>query len=372
MHEERIIRILKESRIDLISSLPCDKAKELFFLLPHRFRHVGLTREEDGVGVSAGAYLAGGRPAMVIQSSGLGNMLNALMSLSVTYQFPLPVIASWRGVYHETIPAQIPFNRVLPAILDGARIPYTIINESEELEQIGTVIDVAFEEETPHVALLSPRCFEEEGVSDRASCGPLPYRARTADLTYIRNVREPQMTRSEAIRSVVPLLEDEAVVGNIGVPGKELFAARDRALNFYMLGSYTQASPIGLGLALQGRRDVVVVDGDGSLLGTGILSCIAASHPENLTILCLDNGTFGSTGDQPTPAYHHVDLELIAIAHGIKNTCKVQDAEELREAFGERGRGPNFIHTIIRPGNEQVGNIPLTPKEIRDRFMRAW
>ena len=90
------------------------RQKSLFRLLPESFETVELLREEDGVGVCAGAYLAGRKPAMFIQSSGLGNMLNALLSLSRTYELPLPVIASWRGVYQETIPAQVPFNAALP------------------------------------------------------------------------------------------------------------------------------------------------------------------------------------------------------------------------------------------------------------------
>jgi sulfopyruvate decarboxylase subunit beta len=184
--------------------------------------------------------------------------------------------------------------------------------------------------------------------------------------------RDPVMTRYDAIRAIADVLDDEAVVANIGVPSKELYAANDRDLNFYMLGSYTQATPIGLGLALAADRDVVVLDGDGSLLGTAVLPVVAAEAPENLTIVCLDNGAFGSTGSQPTPAARLVDMELLARATGIRNTRKVQDERELGEAWEERGdRGPRFIHAVLKPGNAAVPNIPLNPAEIRERFVRA-
>ncbi|MBP8675522.1 MAG: hypothetical protein KBH53_00590, partial [Methanoculleus sp.] len=116
---------------------------------------------------------------------------------------------------------------------------------------------------------------------------------------------------------------------------------------------------------------IVVLDGDGSLLGTAVLPVVAAEAPKNLTIVCLDNGAFGSTGNQPTPASGLVDMELLARAAGIRNTCKVQDEEELEEAWESRGRGPNFIHVVLNPGNAPVGNIPLAPAEIRERFVRA-
>ncbi|MFQ5975644.1 MAG: thiamine pyrophosphate-binding protein, partial [Candidatus Hydrothermarchaeales archaeon] len=86
--EEEVVQILKKGGVDLAATLPCDKAKQLYNLIPRHFRHVPLTREEEGVGICAGAHLAGARPLMLIQSSGLGNMINALGSLTKTYQLP--------------------------------------------------------------------------------------------------------------------------------------------------------------------------------------------------------------------------------------------------------------------------------------------
>lgn len=369
MHEDVVIDILKEHSIDLISSIPCDKAKDLCFMLPEHFNHIGLTREEDGIGVSAGAALTGKRAAMVIQSSGIGNALNALMSLTKTYDLPLPVIASWRGVVDETIPAQIPFNKALPAILKATGISFTIIRTSQELGKIGEVIMDSFEHSRPHVALVLPGAWEGGEVTYDAC--PVPSRAREISLCFQRSLHDPEMIRSDAIRVIARHLDQQAVVSNIGIPGKELYATRDRPLNFYMLGSYTQASPIGLGIAESTKRDVWVFDGDGSILGTGILPVIGAKQPPNLTIFCLDNGAFGSTGNQLTPAYRDTDLELLAIAAGFTNTWKAQNEAELEAVLEGLKKGPNFVHILLKPGNTEVKNIPFTPHEIRVRFMHA-
>jgi sulfopyruvate decarboxylase subunit beta len=369
MHEDTCIRLLLDQGINLAVSLPCDKAKDLFALLPSSLETVELLREEDGVGVCAGAYLAGRTPAMVIQSSGLGNMLNALLSLSRTYDLPLPVIASWRGVYKETIPAQVPFNAALPGILKAADIPFVIINQSHELDRISEMIDTAFRCHTPAIALVSPRCWEGTPACELQE--DVPDRSRHIHLVHERNVPSPAMTRLDAIRAIAPHLHDAAVVSNIGVPSKELFWTEDRKENFYMLGSYTQASSVGLGIALSTRRRTMVIDGDGSLLGTSILPVIAAKKPRNLTIICLDNGVFGSTGNQMTPAYQQVDLELYARACGFEQTVKVTSAEEIAGAIASLEQGPSFIHVVVRPGNSDAPNIPLTPHEIRDRFMNT-
>lgn len=370
MREDHVLDRLSALGVDTVASLPCDRTQDLCALLPERFRTVNLTREEDGVGICAGLAMAGGRPVLHMQSSGFGNSLNAIMSLTVTFGLPLPVLASWRGVYREAIPAQVPFNRAVPAVLAALGIPCTVIRGPEDEKLIDTVVRDAYDSMRPHVGLILPSFWEGAEESCPAEQA-FPARARESVVDYRRTFRDPVMTRNDAIRVIAAALDGEAVVANIGVPSKELYAARDRDLNFYMLGSYTQATPIGLGLALATDRDVVVLDGDGSLLGTAVLPVVAAEAPENLTIVCLDNGAFGSTGNQPTNAYSQVDMELLALAAGIRNTCKVQDEEELRKAWENRGRGPNFIHVVLRPGNAAVPNIPLAPGEIRERFMRA-
>ena len=172
MDEDAVIGELKAQGIDLVSSIPCDKARGLFFRLPEEFRHIGLTREEDGVGISAGAYLAGARPLVALQSSGLGNMLNAILSLTATFRLPLPILASWRGGEDEAIPAQVPFNRPLPAILSAAGIPHTILSERSSPERIGIAIQAAFRDMMPHVILAPPGIIEEGGCSP-GSHGPV-------------------------------------------------------------------------------------------------------------------------------------------------------------------------------------------------------
>jgi sulfopyruvate decarboxylase beta subunit len=371
MYENLLIEVLQREGIDLVASLPCDRTKELTHLIPTMFRTVDLLREEDGTGICAGVYLAGGRPAMVIQSSGLGNMVNALMSLTKTYSLPLPVIASWRGVYKEAIPAQVPFNRALPRMLKALNIPFHEISDMGQFDSAGEAIRQAYERSTPFVILVKPSCWEGAGPNGSGIQETFPGRSRTTKFTFSRMVEDPVMTRLDAIKAIAPHLGDASVVSNIGIPGKELYHTFDRPLNFYMLGSYTQASPIGLGLSLTNRRRTIVLDGDGSILGTAVLPVIAQKKPRNLTIVCLDNGTFGSTGNQMTPAYLQVDLELYARACGFENTGKAFRPEEIRETLTDLEKGPSFLHVVLKPGNSDVPNIPLSPLQIRDRFMAA-
>src|SRR5512134_1819735 len=130
--EEELIAVLKKTEVDFTASLPCEKIKCLLEMVEREFLHVPLTREEEGVGICAGAALAGKRAAIFVQSSGIGNMLNALLSLTQFYELPLAIFISQRGIYKEKIAAQFPMGRRLPGILRGAGIPHSIISTRDD------------------------------------------------------------------------------------------------------------------------------------------------------------------------------------------------------------------------------------------------
>src|SRR5439155_13167303 len=74
------------------------------------------TREEEAFGIAAGLYLGGARPTVMLQSSGLGNSLNALTSLPVPYRIPILIVISLRGDAGEGNAAQIPMGRAVRPI----------------------------------------------------------------------------------------------------------------------------------------------------------------------------------------------------------------------------------------------------------------
>lgn len=370
MHEKRFSEILKESDIEFAVSLPCDRTKELCNFLERDFNYININREEDGVGICAGLALSKRKFILHMQSSGLGNSLNAIMSLTHLYGLPLPVIASFRGFYNEQISAQIPFNSKIPGILSLFDIKYTIIQEAPELGRIKDIIRCCFLNSEIHVVLISPKVWEKNSSPADSS---FPKRSRKLELSFKREIKEPLMSRNDAIKILSEYLSDELLVCNLGVPSKELYKACDRHENFYMLGSYTQASPIGLGIALGQDKKTFVLDGDGSILGTAVLPVVASKNLKNLTIFALDNGAFGSTGMQMTHAWTNCNLELMAKAAGIEDTASVQTEDALRKLMEEKKDNlPQFVHVLIKPGNSDAGNIPLTPSEIKERFLNCF
>ena len=179
------------------------------------------------------------------------------------------------------------------------------------------------------------------------------------------------MKRMEAIAlaAAVAQAEGDLLISNIGYPSRELYAAKDRARNFYMLGSMGLASSIGLGLALGlPARRVIVLDGDGSvLMNLGTLATIAHYAPENYLLVILDNCCYGSTGSQPTCTHLGTDLAALALAAGVKSVQEVDNLDDLPLALAGRG----VVVAKVEAGNASVPVIDLSPEEIIERFMRS-
>ncbi len=181
------------------------------------------------------------------------------------------------------------------------------------------------------------------------------------------------MIRSDILREIAPILRDQLVVCNIGLPSQELHMIDDQPTNFYMLGTMGLASSIGLGLALSQPKTVVVIDGDGSVLtNLGTLPTIANNVADNYILLIVDNGSYGSTGDQPTYAGKKTSLAKVAEACGCENVveCRAEETGEVLQKAID-GRKMTVIVCKCESGNVKVPVITKDPVVIRDRFMQA-
>ena len=370
--EDRLIEVLKSNSIDFVSSLPCDRIKFLLERVKKEFAHVPLTREEEGVGISAGMALAGKRPAMFVQSSGIGNMINALLSLTGFYELPLAIFVSQRGIYKEGIAAQFPMGQRLPGILKGAGIPFSTVSTAGDISVIEKKLPSVYRKNKIHAFLLSPAVFEETEARGQRSGARKQETVHALKCPYgnINPASSPGLTRYKMLEVIAPYLDSKVVVCNLGIPSKELYALTHQSSNFYMLGSMGMATPIGLGISLSTNKEVVVIDGDGSILmNPGTLATAAYLNPPHLTIFAVDNSSYGSTGEQPTLTVSCVDLALLARGCGISNVMKAAGKKQLVDAMKGPAHGLKFIHALALSGNAKVPNIPLHHLEVKNLVM---
>jgi sulfopyruvate decarboxylase subunit alpha len=116
------------------------------------------TREEEAFGIAAGLYLGGRRPTVMLQSSGLGNSLNALGSLLLPYQIPVLVLVSMRGDASEWNAAQVPMGRAVAPICDALGLPVAVAETAETTAAtVQLVGQTAFGTRIPGVCQLPRR-----------------------------------------------------------------------------------------------------------------------------------------------------------------------------------------------------------------------
>lgn len=151
---------LVQAGIDLACSVPTSSLSPLLQgLTGLAVQHVGVTREEEGVGVCAGAALAGRTPVLLMQNSGLGNSLNALASLTTLYRLPLLMLLEHRGLPGERISAQIPMGEQTPKLLEAAGIPTYAITSPADLDRLPALADHTRLAQRPVAATIAPSAW---------------------------------------------------------------------------------------------------------------------------------------------------------------------------------------------------------------------
>lgn len=161
---QAVYRGMKSAGIDFAASVPCVNLQELLRLVGEdpQIIHIPVTREEEGVGLCAGAWIGGRKPALLMQNSGLGNSINALASLDFLYRIPLLMIISHRGCEGEPIIGQVPMGRLTPKLLDAMEIPHFAPSPKEAEETIAKAWELSEADRRPTAVLLDLKFWRIE------------------------------------------------------------------------------------------------------------------------------------------------------------------------------------------------------------------
>ena len=128
---------LKSCGIRLVSALPETWLVHLVRMADEdpEMTLVRLAKEEEGVGVSAGAYFAGVKSAMLMQNHGFLASVNGIVSFAQLYRIPLLMIISYRGHFGEGDPWQTQGGGATEPLLRALGIPYSLVNDPGKVAQ---------------------------------------------------------------------------------------------------------------------------------------------------------------------------------------------------------------------------------------------
>ena len=332
--------------------------------------YVGAASEGEAVAIAAGAWLAGRRTAVMCQNSGLGNTVNPLTSLNHPFRIPTLLIVTWRGQPGlKDEPQHELMGQVTASLLDTIAIGHT--GFPGQADAVAATLERAERamaaDDLPFALIMEKGSVRDDGLDQPDQ--PIRPRGRIEDLR--QDGERP--ARIDLLRAVQALTPGEAaVVATTGKTGRELFTCEDRPQQLYQVGSMGCASAMGLGIALNARRPVLVLDGDGAaLMKLGTTATVGAHAPGNLIHVVLDNGVHDSTGGQATVS-PNVDFAAVAQACGYPRAFRCDSeagfARALEAAFAE-SPGPVLIHALIAPGSSAgLGRPTIAPRDVARRF----
>ncbi|PZP39658.1 MAG: phosphonopyruvate decarboxylase [Azospirillum brasilense] len=360
-----------QAGFDFYTGVPCSFLTPLIngVLSAPGLAYVGAASEGEAVAIASGAWLAGRRTVVMCQNSGLGNAVNPLTSLNHPFRIPTLFVTTWRGEpgipdepQHELM-GEITQDLIALMRLEQAPFPADPATLAPALAQAVTRMEATG---LPYAFVMRKGDVADSPL-DQAS-RPLPPPGRRTDHPG-EGGRPARAAVLERFLSIVP--EDAAVVATTGKCGRELFTLADREQHLYQVGSMGGASGMGLGIALNSPRPVVVLDGDGAaLMKLGSLATIGAYAPERLVHVILDNGVHDSTGGQATVSAS-VDFAAVALACGYRFAASCASLDGFEAAFRQAlaTGGPALIHARIAPGSmAKLGRPTVKPPEVARRF----
>ena len=355
------LRVLGDSGVTFFTGVPDSLLKEFCACVTVTLKpedHLISANEGAAVGLAIGHYIGtGSLPLVYLQNSGLGNVVNPLLSLASpeVYGTPMLLMLGWRGEPGtKDEPQHVHQGRVMAKMLEDMDLPFVVLSEDmvEAEVQTKAAAQQARDINGPVALVVKKNTFDKYAAPEVEADLPLG--------------------REEAIIAAAETLEDNAaVICTTGMPSRELFEFRARNeaghdRDFLTVGGMGHASQIALGLAMsQPARPIYCFDGDGAvLMHMGSMAITGQSNAKNLIHLVFNNGVHGSVGGQPTVGFN-IDMPKIAIACGYASAQRVTNKKGLHSAItmARATDGVSFIEVQVRPGNRADIGRPTSTLE---------
>lgn len=188
---------------------------------------------------------------------------------------------------------------------------------------------------------------------------------------------EITLDRRDVLPRLFPDPDRFLIVTGLAGAAKDTAAYTKEADNVITLGGAMGAAvSMGLGVALAAPgEEVAVITGDGELMmNVGSLATVASMMPDNLSIVCVDNGCHGETGGQPGHTARRTNLAKMAGGAGIPSVVTVETADQLDAAakFLVDAPAPRFLWVRVMQGPPSDYKRNWDLAECRLKFRNAY
>ena len=158
--DKQITEDLVNAGVSFVTTVPCKQLAGVIDEIdqhPDIF-HIPSNKEDEGMGLCAGAFMGGKRPAIIMQNTAIGVTINTLATLTQFYRMPLPMIISYRGELREPVACQVEMAVHTKALLAQLNIPTYHFHWQKDVEEFDNILKYTFMCNKP-VAILTDANF---------------------------------------------------------------------------------------------------------------------------------------------------------------------------------------------------------------------
>lgn len=157
---DKIVGDLVNNGIEFVTTVPCKQLAGVIAKINEtkEIMHVPSNKEDEGMGLCAGAFMGGKRSAIIMQNTAIGVTINTLVTLVQYYHFPLPMLISYRGEIGEPVACQTEMAVHTKALLAQLNIPTYHFHNPDDVNELDAILKYCFMSKKP-TAILTDASF---------------------------------------------------------------------------------------------------------------------------------------------------------------------------------------------------------------------
>lgn len=362
IYVEDLLVTLKKKKINFFTGVPDSILKNFAFEL--KKNHITVNNEGTAVSLAAGYYLSTGKlPCVYLQNSGLGNAINPLISITNknVYSIPSILIIGWRGSPNsKDEPQHQVMGKKTRELLKLLGIKYCLVRQKKDLKKFEKMIEYSKRELTCIACLI-----ERSSIKNKRN---------KIQKKIINNYK---VYRYNFIKDLINSIKIKSnIISSTGFISRELDdilikKKNSKIKSFYMVGGMGHTASLALGTSLKSSKQIICLDGDGSLLmHTGSLGIVTKFAKKNFKYILFRNDSHESVGNQTTNS-KHINYKMLSRSFGFRSYFLITSETKLNNILNKiiKKSGPIFLEVRIKSASINNLGRPKNLQILKKKFM---